>query len=71
MGVLDSASFDVPCPGCGEKFEQFVGGLNEVKEFTCPVCGRLFKASDLAAGINESNKAADDFARQVKGFKLG
>ncbi len=52
-------SFD--CTNCGQKISKSVREIKRQPDFKCPVCGLVFDATDFTAGIEDAEKALDDF----------
>ena len=64
------ASFSIKCPKCGHEFEQSIGGVQAKPKFSCPHCGQLFDGKNFNAGVEQVDKAIDDFLRDIDGMKF-
>lgn len=69
--MFDTASIDIPCPGCGHETSQKVAWLKTHDEFTCAGCGSTVRvdAKQFRTGLKTVEKSLADFQRQLR--KLG
>jgi len=73
-GFLDNAEIDVPCPNCGKKIKQKLGGLKNSPTIRCPGCGSSIKLDasgpkGAAKSLQQVEKGIDDLRRTLR--KLG
>ena len=71
MNTMDSASIDIPCPGCGQKVSKTIGWLKSHPNLVCPGCGAAIRVDpDQLRKITDGvNKALDNLRRTLG--KLG
>lgn len=71
---LDGVCIDIPCPGCGHKFEESIARLKGDPQLSCPACGISFcvQADALRKGLKAAEKAISDLRATLrKTFKQG
>lgn len=58
---LDSHTIDIPCPSCGEKFNEAIGRLKQNPEIPCPHCGTVIaiNADQLTDGLKPMEESMD------------
>ena len=71
MNLFDNSDIEIPCPHCGKKSKQRLGGLNHNQDFTCPHCRQVstLDTKGFDKGQKAINDSLDDFARAIS--KLG
>lgn len=60
---VDSHTVDIPCPACGQKTQETIGGLKAQPHFTC-VCGQAISVdlSKVEQAVFGAQKLLDDFS---------
>lgn len=65
---FDSKLISIPCPQCGEKFNESIGRLKTNPKLVCSSCGQIIaiNADELVKGLDAANKSIEDFDRRIR-----
>lgn len=69
--MFDTASIDIPCPGCGHKTAQKFGWLKTHDQFTCAGCGNTVtvETEQFRSALKRVDKAIADLTRHFGKFR--
>jgi len=65
---LDSHRMTIPCPHCGEAFQENIGRLKQDPQLTCPTCDKTFTvdAHQLRAQLHALKQTEENFGRELQ-----
>lgn len=71
MNLFENSDIEIPCPHCGKKSKQRLGGLQHEQDLICVHCSQRFTldTQGLIDGLKSAQDSLNDFARSIG--KLG
>jgi DNA-directed RNA polymerase subunit RPC12/RpoP len=68
--LFSNAKIDIPCPKCGYKTKQTIGGFQRDPKIACPGCGGVIAidAAPFRKGFAEAERDLDALRRELGGI---
>jgi transposase-like protein len=66
--LFDSATLDIPCPGCEHVNPLTIAYLKANQQFTCAGCGKdvQIETDQLKSGLKEADNALDGLRKTIR-----